>query len=263
MSADFTTQWTLVNAPNCVKTWLEMWTLYLEGTSSIEPKLLQSLARAKDRDIAQFQLACIYKVMSDVLEIHTNEPLPILDHLKYIWGCFSGYKLEKTTKNLLQTQLNIAIDQSFYLGKALKDANSKTANSRTAALEREILACSEQILELTSTIQTERQSRTQQEEQARQQIATISLRARRLEGSNVLIEHTASSLIVQLEKANIKLSELRKRLEGSCCVVCLEAASCMLFRPCMHACVCETCSVRCNSCPKCRAAISAKQKIFL
>ena len=374
--SDSTTQWTLSNAPTSVKTWLEMWTQTVcltTGSSSIEAELMLSLASAEDQEVAQFQLACIHKEMNDLLDIHASEPLPILDHLKYIWGCLRGCKIAKTlvqeqirelkqqrleqetqqnelirlqqdketltqqleilfctdasarkvhfletklekTENSLQTaeaencrlgkslqdqllyfatqinaakrqilvaktketvlqsQLNVAIDQSAYLGKVLQ-----SINARASSLEEEVLAYSEQIQELKDTIETERQSKAYQEEQAQQKIASISLRTSHLEANNAKIEHTMRSQmqtidrqeqVIQqfaqkLEIANMHINELIKRQDSNYCVVCFEAAPCVLFQPCKHACVCETCSAKFNTCPKCRTNIGTRQKIFL
>mmetsp|Transcript_29610 Transcript_29610/g.40887 ORF Transcript_29610/g.40887 Transcript_29610/m.40887 type:complete len:389 (+) Transcript_29610:28-1194(+) len=47
------------------------------------------------------------------------------------------------------------------------------------------------------------------------------------------------------------------------CVVCMDAAKCVLLFPCMHLCLCEGCSVTITICPLCQVQAQRKEKVFL
>ena len=72
----------------------------------------------------------------------------------------------------------------------------------------------------------------------------------------------------QLDQYKQQCTHLKAQLHESensrvCCVVCLEALPNVLFETCRHVCVCEVCSLRLSKCPKCRADIAMREKIFL
>ena len=64
-----------------------------------------------------------------------------------------------------------------------------------------------------------------------------------------------------------KLSSREAELEASCedlrCSVCLDCAANVLFEPCGHVNVCESCCQRLAQCPICRAKVVRRRKIFI
>ena len=51
--------------------------------------------------------------------------------------------------------------------------------------------------------------------------------------------------------------------DSEACVICMEAAVQVLFKPCMHAIVCQACSALCaartNECPMCRCHVQQQE----
>ena len=47
------------------------------------------------------------------------------------------------------------------------------------------------------------------------------------------------------------------------CIICRERNACILLRPCMHANVCEECSLKLVNCPIDRKEIVSQEKVFL
>jgi len=115
----------------------------------MEAKLEQKLASAEYQKIIQFQLACILKEMSDLLDIHTSEPMPVLDHLKYIWGCLTGCKIVKTRVQeqeilIKQQQLELEMQQ-----------NELTKLHQSYATQLEILLCTDASARQVHFLETE------------------------------------------------------------------------------------------------------------
>lgn len=63
-----------------------------------------------------------------------------------------------------------------------------------------------------------------------------------------------------------KVQELEMKLlretESKQCVVCMDQPRMMMFRPCNHYCVCESCSKQLNKCPICTRHITRKEKVY-
>ncbi len=55
---------------------------------------------------------------------------------------------------------------------------------------------------------------------------------------------------------------LEKESKRTCCV-CLDNDFSVMFEPCHHLIVCETCSKKIDKCPSCRKSIIKKVKIYL
>lgn len=60
------------------------------------------------------------------------------------------------------------------------------------------------------------------------------------------------------------LQENYKKREGSCCVICLERESNMIFVPCGHKVICKGCSnfFRSDKCPVCRCKRDSIIEVF-
>lgn len=72
--------------------------------------------------------------------------------------------------------------------------------------------------------------------------------------------------ISELSAAELSPKKLpEKRADDKSCVVCFDEDACMMFDPCHHVRVCETCSRDANmvACPMCRTAITRRTKLYL
>lgn len=71
----------------------------------------------------------------------------------------------------------------------------------------------------------------------------------------------------QIREREMRIDELEQRLEkqetSRACCVCFQKTSCMLYEPCNHICVCETCDVRVSDrCPICRKDIHGRMSVY-
>ena len=65
-----------------------------------------------------------------------------------------------------------------------------------------------------------------------------------------------------LEKV-AKARERMKEVDGRTCVVCCDARSCVVLRPCKHLCMCDACAEKVETCPICRTKIEEREQIFV
>jgi hypothetical protein len=56
--------------------------------------------------------------------------------------------------------------------------------------------------------------------------------------------------------------EQEQKPEAEACVICLGQRKTHLFAPCGHKCVCQDCVISVDECPVCRAAITARVRVY-
>jgi len=395
-------QWTVAKASASVRTLLGLWTQLPalspdSGLEVIETELKNSLLHVTQPEIVQFQLACVYLELRELLGIQTNEPMLVVEHLQYIRDCLSGHKeakqilrkqevqlkqeqsersaLQQENANLqrekekLQQELDLLHDteaaarelerlkrelskcqdqvkeenckmaksaldfdtrikqannqaqilkqsqaalqakltesllfasaqsasfeqqlrsesqQTAALKAQLSQATSQASSLRRAAqaakvecvqLKEQVYVYSQQVAEMDASLQSAFQSKAEleaqlsQSQQVSQQLqrgqATLNKRLHNM-------KTTATSKAKEWNQMKRTLQQWEQReqclssREGTgvdvLCVVCMDIPADVVFEPCRHACVCVACSARLNKCPKCRAGITRRDKVFL
>ena len=76
-------------------------------------------------------------------------------------------------------------------------------------------------------------------------------------------ERLLRALTVIREVKELEVKRTLQLAEANLCAVCSQGKLEVLFRPCRHVCCCSVCAVRLQDCPICRAAIKAREKIFV
>jgi len=103
-------QWTVAKAFPSVRSMLDLWIQLpvfstKSGLKAMETELENSLKEATKAEIAHFQLACIYWELRELLGIQANQPMLVVEHLRYIRGCLRSYKEAKQILRKQEVQL--------------------------------------------------------------------------------------------------------------------------------------------------------------
>ena len=93
--------------------------------------------------------------------------------------------------------------------------------------------------------------KAERQQQQRQQPTQSGLPT--TEGVKAMTAQQLEPFIQNLEE--LLLVAMSQRQEKAQCVVCMSKPKSIVFYPCKHKCVCETCSQRMSQCPICRAKI--------
>jgi len=110
------------------------------------------------------------------------------------------------------------------------------------------------------------------------QLKELQKKNRLLEGSftnadmTTIDLQTVEEILSKVQRACAQLSQkkdeiLKEMIKGShssesCCKICLDKESNIVFRPCNHLCCCKECSVQVTKCPICRKSVLQKEAIF-
>lgn len=227
-------QWTTSRAPETVRTLAKAWTKipFADEDSNedqIESMLKQCVTEIMDDDLAQFQLACVYWDMKESLEIQTDEPMQVLEHLKYIRASFNEYKQAKELAQRLEIQLKqgqskcwelqqekeLIQQENEWLHQRLEVMCSTDASARKILQLEELLKASQCALNqeiednfaLSKAMEDQIFDFERRISEANYQIESAKL-------SDVTLKAQLSAAIRDLETANANTLDLEQRMRG-------------------------------------------------